>query len=145
MVCKLGPYPPERITLYGSPKIYQRNRRQRSPALQGTGSGGHGPDIYFAHLHGPPLVAREGGGKADPHSGEGVGSSQRWRLALQHLVHEILDLGEVSALETLHEMRHHVMRDAFLRHHQNGRVLEVADLDGAFGAPQFGADIEAED
>src|SRR5215472_2658147 len=99
---------------------------------------------HLADIDRPLLLIRRVGRQADFHRRHGVRTGDRWPLRPPHLVHEILDLREVGALEPLEEIGHGIVRNPFVGHHQNGRLAEIADLDGALRTPNLATDVIAE-
>src|ERR1035441_2154148 len=59
--------------------------------------------VYF---HNPPFMQRPRGCQADPHRRHRVRTRHRRFPAVQHLVHEVLNLRQVGAFKPFHEIRH---------------------------------------
>ena len=65
---------------------------------------------------------------------------------LQDVLSEVLQLIRVGVAEAFHEVRHGVVRDAVgLGHHDDRRLAQVADADGAFESEDLGGNVIAVD
>src|SRR5438874_12740958 len=60
------------------------------------------------------------------------------------MLYEVLDLGEISILEPLHEVGNGIMRDPLWSQQENWRLPVVSDLDGTLRSPDFAANVVPE-
>ncbi len=81
---------------------------------------------------------------ADPQRFHPVVNRDRRLALLQDVLREVLQLVGVRVAETLHEVRHGVVRHAMrLGHHRNRRLTQVADANGSLEAKDLGRNVVA--
>jgi len=99
--------------------------------------------LDLGHIHRSFFSEGLGCSQADSHCSKAVCCRNGGWPIVKHVLHKILDLGNVSLFKTLHEVRNDIMGNAFLFHDQDGGLHKIADLQRAFGAPDLRPNIVA--